>query len=870
MSESKKAKEKDFSPMMKKYLITKEQYKDCLLFYRLGDFYELFFEDAEIASKILDIALTSRACGLEERAPMCGVPYHAVDSYIAKIIEKGYKVAICDQLTTPVKGQIVERDVTRVITPGTVIESEILKSNASNYILSLCKKNEIIGCAFCDVSTGEFRVSEYKGNALHQLLDLLSRIRPAEIICNEEAFNLSFDKDIKALDFLPAFSKQIEFDFDEQNAKELIKKQFSISSLSGHDFAKLNNAICAVGALINYLNETQKRSLNHINKIITENNDDFMHLDYNACKNLELIENIRDKKKKGSLLGHLNKTKTAMGARLLEKWILQPLQHSKEINKRLDCIEELYYNSMLQNDIANVLSNINDIARTCSKISYGSIMPRDCVSLKNSLNAVIDLSNYAKDLKSESFVSLFKEIESIKNLADLLESVFIENPPAITSGGGFIKEDFNKDLYELRNISSQAKKWLASLEAKEREETGIKNLKIGYSRVFGYFIEVNKSQEKLVPYRYERRQTISNHERFITEELKEIENKLLNSEELANKLESSIFEQIKEKLKEIVSIIQKTADEIAFIDVVSSLAKVAQEYNYTRPKVSERYKHIKIENGRHPIIEANPKVDLFVPNDAYLNDKDDRTLIITGPNMAGKSTYMRQIALIVIMAHIGSFVPATNAEIAIVDRIFTRIGASDDLNNGQSTFMVEMVEVANILNNATSKSLVLLDEVGRGTATYDGMSIAWAVLEYISQKIRCKTLFSTHYHEITTLEGKLEGIKNYKIGVKEFNNSIIFLRKIQRGSADKSFGIEVASLSGIYDEIIKRAKNILSQLEKNSVKFEIKEENTDTSSDLSQKSKDNIINEIRNIDINKLSPMDAFEILVDLNKKVNR
>ena len=597
MSESKKTKEKDFSPMMKKYLITKEQYKDCLLFYRLGDFYELFFEDAEIASKILDIALTSRACGLEERAPMCGVPYHAVDSYIAKIIEKGYKVAICDQLTTPVKGQIVERDVTRVITPGTVIESEILKSNASNYILSLCKKNEIIGCAFCDVSTGEFRVSEYKDNAFHQLLDLLSRIRPAEIICNEEASNLSFDKDVKALDFLPLFSKQIEFDFDEQNAKELIKKQFNISSFQGHDFAKLNSAICATGALITYLNDTQKRSLNHINKIITENNDDFMHLDYNACRNLELIENVKDKKKKGSLLGHLNKTKTAMGARLLEKWILQPLQHSREINQRLDCIEELYYNSMLQNDIVNVLSNINDIARTCSKISYSTIMPRDCVSLKNSLNAVIDLSNYAKDLKSESFVSLFKNIESLKNLADLLGNVFIENPPAITSGGGFIKEDFNKELYELRNISSQAKKWLAALEAKEREETGIKNLKIGYSRVFGYFIEVNKSQEKLVPYRYERRQTISNHERFITEELKEIENKLLNSEELANKLENTIFEQIKEKLKDIVSVIQKTADEVAFIDVISSLAKVAQEYNYTRPKAYKNRKW-KTSNNR--------------------------------------------------------------------------------------------------------------------------------------------------------------------------------------------------------------------------------------------------------------------------------
>lgn len=864
-----KEKKKEYSPMMQRYFNTKEQYKDCLLFYRLGDFYELFFEDAIIASKVLDIALTSRACGLEEKAPMCGVPYHAVDSYIAKILEKGYKVAICDQLSTPVKGQIVDRDVTRIITPGTIIESDILNENTTNYILSICGSAKTnIGCAFCDVSTGEFRVCEFSHNTKEQLIEFLSRIKPAEIICREDSYDLSFDKDIKALEFLPRFSKQIDFDFDFDNAKELIKKQFKISSLQGHDFAKLKYAISSVGALINYLNITQKRSLNHINKIITENNDDFMHLDYNACKNLELTENVRDKKKKGSLLGHLNKTKTAMGSRLLEKWILQPLQHSNLINERLDCVEELYYNSMLLNDITEVLSSINDIARVCSKISYGTIMPRDCVSLKNSLASVIDLAGLVKDLKSKKFLSLFSQVESIKNIEELLKNVFVDDPPAITSGGGFIRLDFNKELKELRDMSHNAKQWLANLETKEREQTGIKNLKIGYSRVFGYFIEVNKSQESLVPYSYQRRQTISNHERFVTDELKEIENKLLNSEELANKLENKIYDEIKEKLKGIVSIIQDTANDVAYLDVVCALSRVAQDYNYVRPKLSDKAKYIKILDGRHPIIEANPKVELFVPNDAYLNESDDRTLIITGPNMAGKSTYMRQIALIVIMAHIGSFVPASEAEICIVDRIFTRIGASDDLNNGQSTFMVEMVEVANILNNATSKSLVLLDEVGRGTATYDGMSIAWAVLEYISQRIRCKTLFSTHYHEITTLEGKLDGVKNYRITVKEFNNSIIFLRKIQRGSANRSFGIEVASLSGIYDEIIKRAKDILNQLEKNSVKFEIKESGQDLQT-LSQERKDNIINQLKNIDVNKLSPMEAFEIIVELNKEVN-
>ena len=857
------------SPMMQKYFSTKENYKDCLLFYRLGDFYELFFEDAKIASKILDIALTGRNCGNGERAPMCGVPFHAVESYISKLIEKGYKVAICDQLSEPIKGQIVDRDVTRVITPGTVIESEILNEGNNNYILSICKKNDILGFAYCDVSTGEFKVGQYSKNFLSQLVDLLSRIRPAEIICNYEAFELNSNKEIKVLDFLPNFTKQIDNDFDLDNAKNEIKKQFNIFSIQGHDFAKLDFAICATGALLIYLYDTQKRNLGHINKIITEDNSNFMTIDYNACKNLELIENIRDKRKKGSLLGHLNHTKTAMGSRLLQKWILQPLQSPKEINSRLDCVEELFYSTLLQSDISSCLSEINDIERVCSKISYGTIMPRDCVSLKNSLNSVINLSNLVKELKNEQFTTKFKDIQSIENIVSLLDKAFIENPPAVTSGGGYIRDDFNQELYDLRHISIQAKNWLDSLEAKERETTGIKNLKIGYSRVFGYFIEVNKSQEKLVPYNYERKQTISNHERFVTKELKNIEEKLLNAQELSIKLENSIFQKIKEELKNIVYIIQQVAGDVAFIDVISSLCKVAQECNFTRPKVSSKYKHIKIVNGRHPIVEANLKNDSFIPNDTYLDEKENTTLIITGPNMAGKSTYMRQIAIIVLLAHIGSFVPATDSEICIVDRIFTRIGASDDLNSGQSTFMVEMIEVANILNNATSKSLVLLDEVGRGTSTYDGMSIAWAVLEYISQRIKCKTLFSTHYHEITMLEGKLEGVKNYKITVKEFNDSIVFLRKITRGSADKSFGIEVASLSGIYDEIIKRAKNILNQLEKNSVKFEIKN-NEDNSLLLTQNDKENIINQIRNIDINKLSPIEAFELIIELNKKVNR
>ncbi len=856
------------SPMMKKYFDAKKQYPDCLIFCRLGDFYELFFEDAEIASKVLDITLTGRKCGIDEKAPMCGVPYHAVDSYIAKLIEKGYKVAMYDQLTEPVPGKLVEREVTRVITSGTLIETDILDAKSDNYILSIFKNEEYIGCAYCDISTGEFKISEFKQDANQKCIDLLSRIRPAEIICNSEMYDISFDKKYKALDFIPNFSKQPDFYFNEHEAREKIKKQFKIASFQGHDFDKLKFAIIATGALLNYLQETQKRNLGHINRIITEKPNDYMNLDFNACRNLELIENIRDNKKKGSLLGHLNKTKTSMGTRLLQKWILQPLQDEVIINERLDAVEELFYNPIILNDIQSVMSSISDIARICSKISYGSIMPKDCVSLKNSLLSVIDLSNLTKSLKNHNFVDLFKEIESVKNICVMLDEAFVENPPSVLINGGFIKDSFNEELYSLKHASTEAKKWLSGIEAREREETGIKNLKIGYSRIIGYYIEINKAQETQVPYRYTRKQTVSNHERFITDELKEIEEKILNSQDASIKLESIIYDKIKEQLKSLVEIIQSIANDVAYLDVISSLVNVSQDYQYVRPIINKTINHIKIENGRHPIVEAILKNESFVPNDTYIDENNDRTLIITGPNMAGKSTYMRQIALITILAHIGCFVPASSAEIPIVDRIFTRIGASDDLNNGQSTFMVEMVEVANILNNATNKSLVLLDEVGRGTSTYDGMSIAWAVLEYVSQKIRCKTLFSTHYHEITSLEGKLDGVRNYQISVKEFNNSIIFLRKIIRGSADKSFGIEVASLSGIYNEIILRAKTILQDLESKTVKLDLSKIK-DGQENSSKVNNEKVLSQIKNLDINRLSPIDAFEMLSQMNKILN-
>lgn len=854
------------SPMMQTYWQTKENYKDCLLLYRLGDFYELFFDDAKVASKVLDIALTGRACGLEERAPMCGVPYHAVDSYVAKLLEAGYKVAICDQLSEPQKGKMVERDVTRVITPGTVIEGESLDEGKNNYILSLCKTEEKVGACFSDVSTGEFKLLQFDGELMSNLKDFLSRIKPAEIICNEDMLSFSAQTEFKTMDFLPPFTKREETEFDLKSAETQIKTQFKIESMSGHAFYDLKVAMRASGALLNYLFETQKRALPHINKIAVENNADYMMLDYNATKNLELLQNVRDGKKHGSLLGHLNKTKTPMGLRLLTKWVTQPLQDEKEINSRLDCVEELYYNYMLQSDIAGTLSNINDIARVCAKISFDTITPRDCLSLKNSLFAVVDLANYVKELKNDKFKSMFQKVETVKGVATLLDKAIDENAPAITTYGGYIKENFNDELYKLKNTATESKKWLARIEAQEKEYTGIKTLKIGYSRVFGYYIEIPRSQIKSVPYRYQRKQTVANAERFTTEDLKDLESRILNAEEVAIKLEYIVYDKIKSSLREVVNILQDVANEVAYVDVISSLSQVAKTCNYVRPLINKDVKHILIEDGRHPIVESNLKANTFVPNDTYLNCEGDRTLIITGPNMAGKSTYMRQIALITIMAHVGSFVPASKAEISLTDRIFTRIGASDDLNSGQSTFMVEMVDVANIINNATASSLVLLDEVGRGTSTYDGMSIAWAVLEHISQKIKCKTLFSTHYHEITALEGKLEGVKNYKVCVKEFNNSVIFLRKVMKGSADRSFGIEVAALSGIYDGIISRAKGILRGLEENSTKVDLTKQK-DTG-ELSTREKDSILNSLKEIDVNKLTPIDAFEIIANIKKQL--
>ncbi len=852
------------SPMMQQYMQVKENYKDTILLTRLGDFYEMFFEDAVIASKVLDLTLTGRACGLEERAPMCGVPFHAVDSYIAKLIANGYKVAIYEQLTEPQPGKMVERAVVRVITSGTVMENEMLDEKKNNYIASVYKNKGSIGVAYCDITTGEFKISEYSDDALQNLNDMLVRVRPAEIICNSDMVNYTSELTCVKLNLMPKFSVYLDYEFEYRNALDTLKTQFGFTTINGFDFAKMDNAISASGGLIKYIIETQKRSLNHINRIVTEKNADYLYLDITSCRNLEIIETIRDQKKRGSLLWLLDNTKSSMGARLMRNWVLNPLKDEIEINGRLNAVEELTQNPILLNDITTTLARFADIERLAGKISYGSVMPRDCLSLKNSLKNLPDLAAFTSNLKAPKLAKLFKDISKVNELASFLEECISEDCPAIISGGGFIKSEFNKELDEYRSVAKDAQTWLSKLEATEREETGIKNLKIGYNRVFGYYIEVNKSQQAQVPFRYQRRQTVANNERYITDELKTLEEKILNADELSIKLEQKIFNSAKEYMQSIVPYIQKVAEEISSLDCLCSLAAIAVKYSYCKPTINNKIKVIDIKEGRHPVVEALLKNEQFVPNDTSLDGGENRTMIITGPNMAGKSTYMRQVAIITLLAHIGSFVPAKEANICLVDRIFTRIGASDDLAYGQSTFMVEMVEVANIINNATKNSLLILDEVGRGTSTFDGLSIAWAVLEYITKYIRAKTLFATHYHEMTELEGQLEGVKNYRICVKEYNNSVIFLRKIVRGGANKSFGIEVASLAGINKDVIVRAKEILHALEEK----ELTSSSFVPAATQYDKIIDNeIVEKLKTIDMNKISPMVAFEILNELVEK---
>ena len=856
------------SGMMQHWFSVKEKNPDCIILYRLGDFYEMFFEDAIEGSKILDLTLTGRDCGLEQRAPMCGVPFHAAESYIAKLVESGRKVAICEQLSTPKPGkELVVRDVVRIVTPGILMDETMLERERNNYITAIYNfKGEEIGLAYCDVSTGEFVVLEIQD--LKQLEEALTRISPSEIYCNESCLpileNLSLIK-TKAVSYIGSYK---DGKFSESQIEENLKGQFG---QSGYSILEKNScSFWAAGALVDYLKSTQKRCLEHINEIKVDSENSVMHLDVATRRNLELTETIKDHKKKGSLLSVLDNTTTCMGGRLFRSWLSSPLQNEKQISQRLDATEDIISNIIVREDLKQILSKVSDIERIAGRIAYGNFNPKDAISLKQTLFQFPELKAILQKFKSQKLSTFASEFETLSDLCDLLDKTISDDAPAIAREGNVIKEGFDRTLDDYRNSKKMATTWLSELEAKEREETGIKNLRIAYNKVFGYFIEVNKSQTPNVPYRYIRKQTVANNERYITEELKEIEEKVESSKENALKLELEIFSNVRQVLLDNLKRLQKSGRIIAELDCLLSSAIVAIKYSYCKPKVSKRFKHIKILSGRHPVVEAMNKTEVFVPNDTFLNSDSDKTMIITGPNMAGKSTYMRQVALIVLMAHVGLYVPAAEAEICITDRIFTRIGASDDVAFGQSTFMVEMVEVANILNNATSKSLAILDEIGRGTSTFDGLSIAWAVMEYISQKLEMKTLFSTHYHELTELEGVLPGVKNYRITVKEFNDEIIFLRKIVRGGANKSFGVAVAKLANLPQEVISRAKQISVNLEQSEINRTIASSNLGNNSqyNANQQANANIAGILRDIDLNKLTPLSAFEILADLVQKV--
>jgi len=859
---------------MQNYLNTKSQYKDCMLFYRLGDFYEMFFDDAIIASRELEITLTSRACGLEEKAPMCGVPYHAVEIYISRLIAKGYKVAICEQLEDPKKAKgIVKRDVIRVVTPGTVIETNMLEEKKNNYIMSIAKKGMYYGIGICDISTGDFYATQIKlaENNFEKLLDEYARYSPAELVVNTAMGNSE-----KELNILKDRNNTFVTVREDKNFEEDEEKLLNLYTITdGYDkekkeFNDESLVVSAINGLLNYFTETQKVKLEHINKIKIYEVQKYMALDINARRSLELTERMRDKSKKGTLIWVLDKTSTSMGGRLLRRWINDPLLEIEEIKERLDAVKELKDNMILRDDIINLLKKVYDIERLAGKISYGNANARDMISLKNSLSNIPSLKQILSTTNSKLLQIMYKRLDELKDIYSLIERAIVDEPPISVKEGGIIKKGFNSEIDDLKEASTQGKNWIIALEAKEKERTGIRNLKVGYTKVFGYYIEITKSFLNQVPENYIRKQTLTGGERFVTEELKQIEEKILGSEEKVISLEYEVFTQIRNEIARNIERLQKSANTIANIDVLASLAVVAEDNNYVYPEVNDG-DIIDIKSGRHPVIEKMINDGSFVENDTYLDCDKSRVEIITGPNMAGKSTFMRQVAIITLMAQIGSFVPAEKACIGIVDKIFTRVGASDDLSSGQSTFMVEMNEVANILKEATPKSLVILDEIGRGTSTYDGLSIAWAVAEYIAdkEKIGCKTLFATHYHELLGLEEKVEGIKNFQVAVKEKGEDIIFLRKIVEGGTDESYGIHVAKLAGVPKTVVTRANKILRSLEKGGVKIKEEKESkkqVEGQFDLFNLKLADISHELDKININELTPIDALNTLVKLKE----
>lgn len=882
------AQQNQLSPMMQKYMETKEEYPDCILFYRLGDFYEMFFEDAVTASKELELTLTGKNCGLEERAPMCGVPHHAVDTYLNRLVSKGYKVAICEQMEDPktVKG-LVKREVTRVVTPGTNLNVSALDEGKNNYIMCIVYLSDRYGIAIADVTTGDFYVTEVDTD--RKLIDEISKFAPSEIVCNEAFFVSGIDFEELRHRLNIVISSLENWYFDDELCKRTLSEHFHAATMEGLGLKDFPCGVVSSGALLKYLLETQKTDLTHISHIQSYTTGKFMIIDSSTRRNLELVETLREKNKRGSLLWVLDKTKTAMGARTLRGYLEQPLIEKDEITARQAAIRELNQNAISREEIREYLNPVYDLERLIGRIIYKTANPRDFIAFKSSLSMLPYIKNLLEDFSSPLLGEICEELDPLEDLYSLIDASIVDEPPLNIREGGIIKDGYREEVDKFRHAKTEGKNWMADLEAREKEATGIKNLKVRYNKVFGYYLEVTNSFKDMVPDYYMRKQTLTNAERFITPELKELEDMILGAEDKLTSLEYDLFCEIREHLAGEVIRIQKTAKAIAKLDVFASLALVAERNNYVCPKINEKGV-IDIKGGRHPVVEKMIDHDLFIANDTYLDCHKNRVSIITGPNMAGKSTYMRQTALIVLMAQIGSFVPAFSANIGIVDRIFTRVGASDDLASGQSTFMVEMTEVANILRNATADSLIILDEIGRGTSTFDGLSIAWSVVEHVCNPkiLGAKTLFATHYHELTELEGTLDGVNNYCIAVNEKGDDIVFLRKIIKGGADKSYGIQVAKLAGVPDPVIERAKEILQELIDNDISVKAKEIAEEIGAKSKQKVRqkkydevdleqmslfdtvknEDIIDELREIDITNLTPMDALNTIYRLQNKI--
>lgn len=882
------------TPMMQQYLSIKKDYQDCILFYRLGDFYEMFYDDALTCSKELEITLTGKNCGLEERAPMCGVPFHAVDSYLSKLISKGYKVAICEQVEDPksVKG-IVKREVIRVVTPGTNLNTQALDETKNNYLMSVVYTTNAYGISIVDITTGDYYVTELDSE--RKLIDEINKFVPSEIICNDSFYVSGVDIEDLRERLNISISALEPWYFDDSLCERSLKEHFNVEHLNGLGLGDFTIGIIAAGSIMQYLYETQKNSLAHLTKLTPYITSKYMLLDSSTRRNLELVETLREKQKRGSLLWVLDKTKTAMGARLLRTYIEQPLIEKKQITARLDAIEELKTHGITREELREYLNPIYDLERLISKISYKSANPRDLIAFQSSLEMLPPIKLLLEGMESKELHEIDKNLDTLEDICSLIKASIIDDPPISIREGGMIKDGFSEEVDTLKKAKTEGKTWLAELEAREKEATGIKNLRVKYNKVFGYYLEVTNSYKELVPANWVRKQTLANAERYTTEELKKLEDIILGAEDKLFNLEYNLFCQIRDQIADEMIRIQKTAKAVAAVDVYASLALVAERNNFIRPHINQKGV-IHIKNGRHPVVEQMIVNGLFVANDTYLDNEKNRVSIITGPNMAGKSTYMRQTALIVLMAQIGSFVPASEADIGIVDRIFTRVGASDDLASGQSTFMVEMTEVANILRNATKNSLLILDEIGRGTSTFDGLSIAWAVVEHISNPklLGAKTLFATHYHELTELEGKIDSVNNYCIAVKEQGEDIVFLRKIVKGGADKSYGIQVAKLAGVPSSVLNRATEIAQELSENDIagnakKINIKNEMDDTSDDSlmakedeledgvqmsifdtmnNKNASEDILLELRELELATMTPIDALNRLYELQKKV--